>query len=323
VEKEEYVRNARHIQDKADREIEHMMHSAMARPWQFGNSAIALAAVRRKALVELVALEPPPTDRADIELHFLRPLSTQADRLAEDAAHIKRDLHLLRFRAVGRIVSGLDDASMSAVDQAWCVAYGLIDATGEANAPTFVDRAKAVGVDTRNQRKPHPLTTRQLASVRRGGSVKQLIVLAIALGLLCGLLGGVSQRSALTGALIGLVGLFVFGLAFAVGFRRFGLRVLRAVEDEPTPRAAVLVASRRGRQWVATVVCEDPDATPLVFQLIAGPPSRWRGQSTLVTVYGQAHPGGFMAVLFPDGALALSYRPARSGTWPPASFRHR
>jgi hypothetical protein len=141
VEKEQYVRSARRIQDEADREIDRMMHSAMTRPWRFGNITVALAAVMRTALVELTALDGPPPDRAALELHFLRPLRAQVDRLAEDAARIRRDFYLLRFRSVAREISRLDSVSMGASDEAWCIAYGLIDPRGQAEAPRFTDMA--------------------------------------------------------------------------------------------------------------------------------------------------------------------------------------
>jgi hypothetical protein len=114
VEKDEYVRSARHIQDEADCEMERVMHSAMARPWQFGNTAVALGAVMRTALDELTALDPPPTDRAELELHFLRPLRAQADRLAVDGAPIRRNLRLLRFRATAQVTLVHRRAPMSA-----------------------------------------------------------------------------------------------------------------------------------------------------------------------------------------------------------------
>ena len=66
VEKDEYVRSARHIHDEADCEMERVMHSAMARPWQFGNTAVALGAVMRTALDELTALDPSTVRRLAI-----------------------------------------------------------------------------------------------------------------------------------------------------------------------------------------------------------------------------------------------------------------
>ena len=142
---------------------------------------------------------------------------------------------------------------------------------------------------------------------------------AVVLGLACGGLGALRERSPTAGIPYGAVGLAVFLSAFAIGCRRFGRRVADAVEAQPTPRRAVLVAYRRSRQWLASFVCDGAGAEPLTVQLAAAPPRRWRDRPTLVAVHGQTWTGGLVAVVFPDGSKALAYRPAQRSVWPPRS----
>jgi len=92
---------------------------------------VAVAQLVRRTETELRSLDPPPGDRRDLELHFLRPWSELA-RYLEGLL----DAPAMRWLSANGALKLLEDGPPERPeDIEFCIAYGLNDDPEQAGGP--------------------------------------------------------------------------------------------------------------------------------------------------------------------------------------------
>lgn len=329
MDKDEYVTRARAIQEQAEREIEPLIRGAALRPWRWTGTLATMATVMQHTINELRALPAPVDDAAEIERHFLTPLTAATESIDREPHRFHKAMHRLQVRKAFKGLAAVMESGDDPADTAWCSAYGLLQPrTGSHSTPrSGVDRAAAVGLATVSKQAVFPLSHDELRHLAWGGPLRPLIVLAAVLGLLCAGLAATSATSPGAPIVSGVCGFALFAGAFLVSGRRKGGRVVAAVGQQPTPIACVLVVyavgTGRAASWEIAVAPTIGTAAPVAAHLAARPPRSVRGASA-ASVFGDPTPEGFFAVRFSSGLVLGTARPARpSPSWPPRHFRAR
>lgn len=128
VDRAEYTRATRQIQDETERLCDDLVRHVRTRPWRIGSTFAALTTEMQGCIERLRALDPPAGDRTELERHFLGPLQAEIEPAVEAMDRLRRDLRRLRFRTAFKRLDDFDELDGPKIDprdREWCVAYGL------------------------------------------------------------------------------------------------------------------------------------------------------------------------------------------------------